>query len=50
MKKPASDQQWHQRRHEERKRAEAARKPVKKIVPPVQTPTPASETAPATCS
>ena len=33
MKKPASDQQSHVRRYEERKRAEAARKPLPKKVP-----------------
>jgi hypothetical protein len=30
MKKQASDQQFHDRRYQERKRAEAARVPVKK--------------------
>jgi hypothetical protein len=30
MKKQLSDQSFHDRRHQERKRAEAARKPVKK--------------------
>jgi hypothetical protein len=30
MKKQASDQQFHDRRHQERKRAEAARKPPPK--------------------
>jgi hypothetical protein len=29
MKKPASDQQFHDRRYQERKRAEAARRPAK---------------------
>jgi len=32
MKKQLADQQFHDRRHQERKRAEAARKPVKKKV------------------
>jgi hypothetical protein len=30
MKKQASDQQFHDRRYQERKRAEAAKQPVKK--------------------
>jgi hypothetical protein len=30
MKKQASDQQFHDRRYQERKRAEAARQPLKK--------------------
>jgi len=36
MKKQASDQQFHDRRYQERKRAEAAKQPVKKKtdVPP----------------
>jgi hypothetical protein len=33
MKKQLSDQSFHDRRHQERKRAEAARKPVKKKAP-----------------
>lgn len=32
MKKQLSDQQFHDRRHQERKRAEAAKRPVKKKV------------------
>jgi len=32
MKKQGSDQAFHDRRHQERKRAEAARKPAKKKV------------------
>jgi hypothetical protein len=32
MKKQASDQLSHERRYQERKRAEAARKPIKKAV------------------
>jgi hypothetical protein len=34
MKKQASDQQSHDRRYQERKRAEAAKQPVKKKVAP----------------
>jgi len=33
MKKQASDQQFHDRRYQERKRAQAAKGPVKKRVP-----------------
>jgi hypothetical protein len=33
MKKQASDQQFHDRRYQERKRAEAARQPIKKKAP-----------------
>jgi len=33
MKKQASDQQFHDRRYQERKRAEAAKQPVKKKSP-----------------
>jgi hypothetical protein len=33
MKKQASDQQFHDRRHQERKRAEAAKKPPQKKSP-----------------
>jgi hypothetical protein len=46
MKKQASDQLAHERRYQERKRAEAARKPVKKAVveaaPAVQPQAPAT--------
>jgi hypothetical protein len=35
MKKQASDQQFHDRRYQERKRAEAAKQPVKKKAAPV---------------
>jgi len=43
MKKQASDQQFHDRRYQERKRAEAARRPVKtKAVPAEVNQTPAS--------
>jgi hypothetical protein len=46
MKKQASDQQSHERRYQERKRAEAARKPLKKNAPrPPATPA-GSQTAP----
>jgi len=39
MKKQASDQQSHDRRYQERKRAEAAKQPLKKKAPPeVSTP------------
>ncbi|HEY6763779.1 MAG TPA: hypothetical protein VI386_03335 [Candidatus Sulfotelmatobacter sp.] len=44
MKKQASDQQFHDRRHQERKRAEAARKVVKK--PAGNDSAPSSETKP----
>jgi hypothetical protein len=45
MKKQLSDQQFHDRRYQERKRAEAARQPVKKKSPRegASTPAPASE-------
>jgi hypothetical protein len=33
MKKQASDQQFHDRRYQERKRAEAAKQPAKKKAP-----------------
>jgi hypothetical protein len=38
MKKQASDQLSHERRYQERKRAEAARKPVKKAAPTAANP------------
>jgi hypothetical protein len=39
MKKQASDQQSHDRRYQERKRAEAAKQPLKKkVAPAVSTP------------
>jgi hypothetical protein len=40
MKKQASDQQFHDRRHQERKRAEAAKQPPKKpaVARPSETP------------
>jgi hypothetical protein len=44
MKKQASDQQSHDRRYQERKRAEAAKQPLKKKVSPeVSTPTVAND-------
>jgi hypothetical protein len=43
MKKQSSDQQFHDRRYQERKRAEAARQPAKKKSQGTGTPAPASE-------
>jgi hypothetical protein len=52
MKKQASDQQSHERRYQERKRAEAAKKPkpAKKAVTGATAPVAESQTAPLTRS
>jgi hypothetical protein len=44
MKKQASDQQFHDRRYQERKRAEAAKQPAKKKASVGGTTAPAKET------
>jgi hypothetical protein len=46
MKKPASDQMSHERRYQQRKREEAARKPLKKIAPATSAPASPSNPAP----
>jgi hypothetical protein len=49
MKKQASDQQFHDRRYQERKRAEAAKRPVQKKAPSeVSSPAPVGTAGEAT--
>jgi hypothetical protein len=43
MKKQASDQSFHDRKYQERKRAEAAKKPVKKNAANAKSPIPVSK-------